>query len=77
VYVTFNDGFLLEVQEGEMVKYRRKMMHPELLKRAVLAEFVKLIDKIANEKPDLGWSEPGMKPSHFFTCIHSSYLTIF
>ena len=77
VYVTYNDGILFEVEEGELIKYRRKAFHPELLKRAVLTEFVKLIDDIILQQPSLGWTEPGFKPSHFFTSLQSTYVSMF
>jgi len=35
VYVTYNDGFLVEISDC-ILKYRRKQYQPELLKRAVL-----------------------------------------
>lgn len=35
VYVTYNDGLLVEIEDCNM-KYRRKEYQPEILKRAVL-----------------------------------------
>lgn len=78
IYVTYNDGILLDMSEfGDTIKYRRKTMHPEIAKRAVLTELGRLIDHVVLKQPNIGWTTPDMKPSHFFSSIHSAYITLF
>ena len=62
VYVTYNDGILFDAGEKEQLKYRRKVMNPEILKRAVLTEFAKLVDNVVLRQPNLGWTTQEMKP---------------
>lgn len=78
VYVTYKDGILMEMQENkQFIRYRRKLMNTELLKRAVLQEYAKLIDQIVINQPLLGWEDKDYLPSHFFQTIHSSYQALY
>lgn len=53
---------MFDAGEKEQLKYRRKVMNPEILKRAVLTEFAKLVDNVVLRQPNLGWTTQEMKP---------------
>jgi hypothetical protein len=76
VYVTYNDGILVEVCDKPSLNYRRQEYHPELLKRAVLSELVKIIDHSIMNKPLLNWNKSEFKPSHLMPAIQASYQTL-
>lgn len=77
VYVSFTDGILVETQEeSNTIKYRRKNLNAELLKRAVLKEYAKLIDHIVLNQPLLRWDDRDLKPSFFFESILKSYKSL-
>jgi hypothetical protein len=77
VYVTYHDGILCELHhESNLLTYRRKSLHPELLKRAAMKQFVLLVDSIIQEQPLLGWHTPDTKPSHFFAQTLTAYNTL-
>lgn len=74
VYVTYHDGILCELHhESNLLTYRRKSLHPELLKRAAMQQFVLLVDNIIQQQPLLGWHTPEAKPSHFFSQTLAAY----
>jgi hypothetical protein len=66
----------MEVTNNDRINYRRQEYVPELLKRAVLSELVKIIDNSVVNRPLLNWNKNEFKPSHLAVSIQNTYKSL-